>query len=94
MNQSKVSNNREGAGIYAGLTDIPPTLYNRASNLPEGSGILALVLMPDNVKGHSKQYPLGWNLWNGKLKGHKVNDALVVTRRDVYLAAGVGCCNG
>ena len=34
MNQSKVSNNREGAGIYAGLTDIPPTFYNRGQDYP------------------------------------------------------------
>ena len=88
MNQSKVSNNREGAGIYAGLTDIPPTFYNRGSGLPEGSGILALVLMPDSVKGHSKQYPLGWNLGNGKFKGHEVKDALVV--RDVTCILPLG----
>ena len=58
MNQSRVSGNRKGAGIYVGLTDYPPTHYNEG--LPTGSGILALVLMPDEVKGgHSEQFSYG-----------------------------------
>lgn len=80
MNKSRPTN-MKGFGIYVALTDYAPTQYNKG--LPRGSGILCLLLRPDEAGGCLEQYE-----W-GILQNRTVPDAINVRDPTCLLPLGL-----
>ena len=81
--------NRYGPGIYCGFTNEVPNHYNRPSGLPDGSGVLGVVLFPDTPHaGHSIQYSIG-NMSGKNVQGELLKDCCVVRDQMCFLALGL-----
>lgn len=81
--------NRYGPGIYCGLTNDVPYHYNKSSGLPDGSGVLGVVLFPDTPsEGHSIQYSIV-NMSGKNARGELLKDCCVVRDQMCFLALGL-----
>ena len=81
--------NRYGPGIYCGLTNDVPNHYNKSSGLPDGSGVLGVVLFPDTPSyGHSVQYSI-IRMSGKNAQGELLKDCCVVRDPMCFLALGL-----